>query len=452
VTLRLLLAIGTLAACSFEARFDGTGYRCGTGDTCPSGQMCVDGYCRTGGDLPDSGTSNPDADPGAPDGSVTAGRCGGLQLLADDFADGTVSPLWYDWADTGTSVTETGGQLLVNIAAGTADAWAGYSSASLYDLTDSAFEAEVAQVGGVYTILEVRSWDAPRAQLLVENGTTLIAGVFNTADEGQRNSIAFAADQHRYWRIREAAGTTYWETSPDRADWTELHSEANPFPPEHVHGIVSGGGQVSAGPDEVRFERVSPGPAPAGFCAADTLHDDFAATPLRPLWDPWSEAGCAIVEAVGELTMSFDGTGDVWCGAETWHTYDLRDSAVVFEVSNAPVDNNFLSYINITVPRDPTTRFEIGMENGGLWFEQDLDDAVQDYEEVAWNATDHRFWKVANVADKVILSTSPDGSTWTDHLTASPLFDISAVKIVVAAGAYGVGPGNAVQTRFARVN
>jgi hypothetical protein len=276
--------------------------------------------------------------------------------------------------------------------------------------------------------------------------------VYNVADDGVRNSIAYDADAHRYWRIREAAGTTYWETSADRTDWAELHSEANPFPPEHVHGIVSGGGQVSGGPDEVRFERVSPGSPPAGFCAADTLHDDFAATPLRPLWDPWSDADCTVLEVAGDLTFAFNGTGDSWCGAESFHTFDLRDSDVVIEVSQAAVDNNYLSYLYVSVPRDPTTRLEIGMENGGLWLEQDLNDVEQDYEEVAWNATDHRFWRIASENDNVLLSTSPDGATWTHHVTATPLFDLSAVKIVIAAGAWGAGPGNAVQTRFAGVN
>jgi hypothetical protein len=452
VTLRLLLAIGTLSACSFEARFDGTGYRCGTGDTCPSGQMCVDGYCRTGNDLPDSGTSDPDADVTTPDGAVTAGRCGGMQLLADDFADGTVGPLWYSWADTGAATVETGGHMAVQVQAGTADAWAGYSSASIYDLTDSALEAEVSQVGAVYTVLEARSWDDPRAQLLVENGDTLTAAVYNTGNNGVRNTTPYVADQHRFWRIREAGGTLYWETSADRGEWAELHSETNPFPPDHVHGIIAGGGQVAAGPDEMRFEQVSPGPAPAGYCAAATLVDDFATAPLRPLWDPWSDADCTVLEAAGELNFAFNGTGDSWCGAESFHTYDLRDSEVVVEVSQASVDNNYLSYVYVSVPRDSTTRLEIGMENGGLWLEQDLDDAEQDYAEVDWNATDHRFWRIANQDDKVILSTSPDGTTWTHHVTATPLFDLSAVKIVIAAGAWGAGPGNAVTTRFAGVN
>ena len=34
---------------------------------------------------------------------------------------------------------------------------------------------------------------------------------------------------HRYLRIREASGTTYWESSPDGTNWTTRHSVANPI-------------------------------------------------------------------------------------------------------------------------------------------------------------------------------------------------------------------------------
>jgi hypothetical protein len=37
-------------------------------------------------------------------------------------------------------------------------------------------------------------------------------------------SVRFSAAAHQQWRIREAAGTIFWETSPDGFAWTPLAS------------------------------------------------------------------------------------------------------------------------------------------------------------------------------------------------------------------------------------
>jgi hypothetical protein len=359
-----------------------------------------------------------------------------MALLRDDFEDGVVGPQWYDWYDTDVTLAETGGHLAVQLPAGSADTWGGYSSAALFDLTGSALEAEVSQVGGVDTVLEVRSWDLPRAQLLVEAGSQLIAAVYDTADEGVRAMIDYDGTAQRYWRIREQDGTMYWQYSSDRSDWMTLHSESNPFPPGDVHGIVAGGGQLAAAASELRYEQVNPDPAGAGYCPTTDFSDGFTAGELRPRWDPWSATGCTITPTGGALVMAFTGDPDVWCGASTFHHFDLRDSAVVIEMDQVPSLTQFVTYAQVMKPRDDTTRFEIGMESGTIWFEQDVADTSTDYADTTWSAADHRFWRFSAVGTEVHLDTSPNGTDWTPQLTATAGFDVSQVDIVVGSGNY----------------
>lgn len=42
-------------------------------------------------------------------------------------------------------------------------------------------------------------------------------------------SPAYNSTNHKYWRIRESGGTTFWDTSSDGSTWTNQVSHANPF-------------------------------------------------------------------------------------------------------------------------------------------------------------------------------------------------------------------------------
>ncbi|MEI8032789.1 MAG: hypothetical protein WCH05_05555 [Chlorobiaceae bacterium] len=52
-----------------------------------------------------------------------------------------------------------------------------------------------------------------------------VAGVNTQVGSG----LPYSATNHRYLRIRESAGTTYWDTSPDYTTWTNRWSEVNPI-------------------------------------------------------------------------------------------------------------------------------------------------------------------------------------------------------------------------------
>jgi hypothetical protein len=47
--------------------------------------------------------------------------------------------------------------------------------------------------------------------------------------------------EHAHWRIREAAGITYWEASPDGKNWKYMAQAPNPLPVDAMHVAVAGG-------------------------------------------------------------------------------------------------------------------------------------------------------------------------------------------------------------------
>ena len=79
-------------------------------------------------------------------------------------------------------------------------------------------------------------------------------------------AVTYDPAAHVFFRVRESAGTMYWETSPDNVSWAPFYSQADPFPVTSVYacgclviigseatgttviyGTVAGGGPVTVG-------------------------------------------------------------------------------------------------------------------------------------------------------------------------------------------------------------
>jgi len=436
-----------LAACSFQGGIE-PGFQCGEDGWCPAGQVCESGFCVADPAAADGG---PDADRG--DGGVPAARCGTLSVLRDDFGDGVAAPDFYPWNDVGASVSETGGHVVIDVPAGSSGGWAGYTSMFRYDFTGAAWEAKVSEVGGHYTTLEVRDLAGARMQMLVEDGT-LLAGVLDVPGEGVRATLPYAPDAHAYWRMREEAGVAYWETSPDRALWSRLHSEPLPISPDHVLGIVSGGGQLASA-SQIRFDDVNlETPAALGLCPAVDLVDDFASTTLAPEWEAWEDTACSVSVAGGNLVLAFpDGDPDQWCGIGSSHLYDFRDSQIVIDAAAVPGLPSLVTYLQVTQPGDGFTHLQIARDDDSmLSVTQRVAGTFESGTTRTYSPVNHRYWRIRSAGDRVYFETSPDLSTWTIHADDVARFDLSQVWLVVAAGSYDVSPGEPIVVPVAAVN
>jgi hypothetical protein len=139
--------------------------------------------------------------------------------LVDDFNDNSMDAA--KWGAYG-HVLETNQRLEIRPLGGQ---YGGYHSVATYDLTDSEVRVELVQavlmVPSAQTHLVLDNAAGDELVLRAE-GTCLyciqtVGGVYSNL-----RSVSYDPELHRWLRIRHAAGTVYWETSPDGCDWATL--------------------------------------------------------------------------------------------------------------------------------------------------------------------------------------------------------------------------------------
>jgi hypothetical protein len=156
--------------------------------------------------------------------------------LSDNFNDDSIDAIkWVAYGTPGTAadrLREVNGRVEIRPASGVSG-YSGYQTQSTYDLTRSHIAVELvralstrAPVAGTYLRAYIDSNN--RVELGISNGTIspgyVVAGAYTFFDERP-----YDPEQHRWLRLRERDGTTYWETSPDGYDWTVLASRPTPI-------------------------------------------------------------------------------------------------------------------------------------------------------------------------------------------------------------------------------
>ncbi len=146
-----------------------------------------------------------------------------MSALIDGFASSD-SGKWNNY--NGTTITTSGGLLQI-----TPDNTFGaaISAVTSYDLTGNHAVIEVTALGSSQ-ILSLAVVDGTnRFEMFYNFGDLMfretVAGVTDDA-----NTITYNGTAHRWWRIREVAGTVYWDTSPNGADWLTRRSKTWAIP------------------------------------------------------------------------------------------------------------------------------------------------------------------------------------------------------------------------------
>jgi hypothetical protein len=158
--------------------------------------------------------------------------------LVDNFNDDTTNATLWTVGDNPTPaagrIREVNGRLEIRPepnATGTNLNF--YGSATTYDLTSSEVRVEVLEAlsrsVGTTTFLSARINATNEVYLAIENGGMLVAisevGGVATVQE----SIPYDERLHRWLRLRERGGFTYWETSADGTEWVTIARAPNPI-------------------------------------------------------------------------------------------------------------------------------------------------------------------------------------------------------------------------------
>lgn len=169
-----------------------------------------------------------------------------IETLIDNFDENTITALW---ALSGPGTPANQIKCQNNRLELTSDAISGdyftISSASLYDLTSSYVKIQLINAGSQATNFDC-------IPLLVVNGTNElwwdINGNTMTANQkvsgvssGIGSSATYNSSIHRWLRIRELSGTTFFEYSTDGRAWFNFTNTPNPITVTALAGGVQVG-------------------------------------------------------------------------------------------------------------------------------------------------------------------------------------------------------------------
>lgn len=145
-------------------------------------------------------------------------------LLKDDFADDLIATAWVASASGSATVAETSGQARFTLPSSTAGTHvARYTSRVTYDLTGANFYINigtmVATGVAATAFFQLYLNGANTLQWIQLSGTIyarkVVAGVSTDLF-----SAAWSGSTYKYLRIRESAGSVFWESSSTGTSWT----------------------------------------------------------------------------------------------------------------------------------------------------------------------------------------------------------------------------------------
>lgn len=153
----------------------------------------------------------------------------GFGMLRDSFDDGVVDPVL--WSQSYGDPVEAGGRARVPCTTG----YAAYRSASIYTLAWSqvalrafppAASGATTAAFSIFVLSDVGGSDAG----FVIDAAQGAMGLYLRVGYGDPGGVYPAYDPvaHAWLRLREDAGSLFWETSPDGLTWTVRRTAASP--------------------------------------------------------------------------------------------------------------------------------------------------------------------------------------------------------------------------------
>lgn len=186
-----------------------------------------------------------------------------IATLRDDFEDNAEAAAWGLSYEIGSATkAETGGRAVFTLPASTAGTHeAAYKTSVAYDLTGDGCYININQMVSTavaaYAFFQLWLSTGNYLRWFQQSNTIkaqkIIAGVVTDL-----YSATWSATTYKYLRIRESAGTTYFDSSTNGTSWTNRASLANPFAVTDLFVWIAAGvvGSV-ASPGAFRVEDVN---------------------------------------------------------------------------------------------------------------------------------------------------------------------------------------------------
>lgn len=156
--------------------------------------------------------------------------------LIDNFNDNAADTAkWLVFASplpAAERIREVNGRVEITPQGNNSGQYSGYQTLVDTDLTDSQVHVELVRAlrpaSGAEATFVVSASTGNNVHIVVEGGSLkcyqVVAGTYT-----RLATVPYDPAQHRWLRLRERSGTTFWEVSPDGQGWTILFSKANPI-------------------------------------------------------------------------------------------------------------------------------------------------------------------------------------------------------------------------------
>lgn len=157
-----------------------------------------------------------------------------MALLQDPFNQNTLNSAKWVQTTLGSATIsyDATGATISYPSSSTSSTDGDLTSAHIYDLTGSMAYVHVLAVPSAATSADAElrlEIDGSNYLRWVYEAGTLYAQYNVAGSKTTLFSVAYSSSTHAYWRIREASGTIFWDTSTDGITWTNRASVANPI-------------------------------------------------------------------------------------------------------------------------------------------------------------------------------------------------------------------------------
>lgn len=183
--------------------------------------------------------------------------------FVDDFSDGVLSGAWARGDTSGCTISEPGGELKMQLESTVGSACI-YASSEGFDMRDGSVSVRALQHPSAGSPANAWLSVATRPSTGIVMGYELGLLFMGRVDDGSYTPIgAVAYDDANmgWWRLREASGQTFFETSSNGTSWTERASTANVYDMSSLDVVL--GSEVEAnlsGGFDVRFDDINTTP------------------------------------------------------------------------------------------------------------------------------------------------------------------------------------------------
>lgn len=343
-----------------------------------------------------------------------------LGTLIDSFNDNVVDPV--KWPNSYGTYTETGGRARVTCDTN----FNAYASATVYTLAGSEVRCQVfppvdgGATSEAWAQVQISTSTAGTDAIIEVNAATgnLMMSVRTGFFDPGSVSIAYNPVTHAWLRIREAAGTMYWETSPDGAAWTVRRSTTSPSWVSDTNLQAQLISHRDGGTNDFSFFDNFNITLSKFETLTDNFDDNVVDTAKWP--SNYNTAG-ALPDEVGGRARVPCGTGFAAYASDT--LYQLQNSYVHSQVT-PPSGTGSSAYCQMVVLSDVAgtqALFQINAVTNTLLMTLQTAFVDEGGQSIAYNPVNHAWLRLRETSGTLLWQTSPDGRSWmTRHSFASP--------------------------------